>query len=1193
MAEGFVYTHVHSNFSFLDGVASPEKLVKRAKEIGMPAMAITEHGNMFSAIPFYEACKKEGIKPILGIEGYVSKDRDNKVVTKVREKLAHIVLMAKNPVGYANLCRIVSDSYRHFYYKPRMSIEFISQHAEGIICTTACLNGVVSREFAIGSDGLDAAARMLERLKSIFKDDLYVEVMETGVVGQRAMNEALLGIAEHYNVKTVMTNDVHYVAKEDAEVQDVMLSLAQGTDIMDRKRGVVYGVFPDDISKPAVLNAEYWMKDREELQKFAPYIPKICFDNTLEICDKVEDINISFSSGKYMPILPKKFLPEEFANDSAYLRDLAFQGLVIKGIQNREEYVERLDHELGVIDKLNFSSYFLILGKIIDEVRKRKILIGPGRGSGAGSLVLYCLGITGIDPLKYGLMFERFLNPERIDLPDVDVDFEQLRRQEVVDVAINIFGADRVSKLATFNNMTTKLAIREAARGVEPVATRVDDLVKSLGEMTDLEPKETFDVTAQREEEHLRNAINIMRHTKTPRIGKTWYDFAMGLSGAPKAVSIHASGVVISKDPFDGILPTFRVNQESETALMADMHTVSKLGFVKFDLLGLTTLDIIKSTCEFIKKNHKQVIDPYDLPLDDKRTYQLLQSGNTCRVFQMEGGGFTDMLKGLKPTEFEHIIAMNALYRPGPLAYDPTIKMSMADKYIKTKNGDMLATPIHKLIDDVLEPTHYMMLFQEQIMEVSRRVAGYTMAEADNLRKIIGKKLVDKIEEEGNKFVEKAQTVGQSEVFARYVWNLIKPAGRYAWNRAHAAAYGMISYITAWLKANYPAEFMCANLIMVDAKQHRIIIDDCKRMGIVVARPDINHSAETFSVSEGKIYIGMSSVKGVGSAAVKGILTEREAHGLYKSFVDFINRNKMLPSNVIAQLAAGGSFAFDETINRREIIENISDIKSHVKIRNLAIKTMQQRLPTAPAHEASTYRRAIDVMSTSIQFDLPEDMKPLQWFKSYDEYELAKILELESDVIGLLDVDIVLDKYQSVATLVGAMTVSDALRLPSGSYVLVYGINGGVTVKYPKAGNTWSKFGVVTFADRTSTFDRITINTEDLDDKVSQGANLGCIKSSLNIKYSPAILQAVLKYSQKRGPQLILTGKALLPQFGVKIRGVDVQNLSMIERAVLKQLVGDFTKMEILTSDAADIIVRTIGKGRAHANMRVGASNEN
>lgn len=1189
----FAHIHSHSHFSFLDGVASPEQIVKRAKEMNLAAAFCTEHGNMFSAIPFYEACKKEGIKPGLGIEGYVSKDRDNGIVTKGREKTTHIVLIAKNPIGYANLCRIVSDSYKYFYYKPRMSLNFIAKHAEGIICTTACLNGIVSRELALGSDGIDAAARMVERLKAIFKDDLYLEVMETGVPGQRSTNELLLGLAGTYGTKVVVTNDVHYITKEDAEVQDVMLALAQGTDIIDRHRGIVYGTFPEDSTKPAVLNAEYWMKNRAELQTFAPYIPKECFDNVLEICEKIEDVNISFSSGKYMPTLPKKFLPSEYSNDSQYLRGLAFQGLEAKGLQKRQEYIDRLEYELGVIDKLNFSSYFLILGKIVDEVRKRKVLIGPGRGSAGGALTLYVLGVSGIDPIKYGLMFERFLNPERIDLPDVDVDFEQLRRQEVIDVAIRIFGADRVSKLATFNNMTTKLAIREAARGVEPIPARVDDLVKSLGDMADLEPKETFEVTAQREEEHLRNAMDIMRKTKTPRAGKTWYDFAMGLSGAPKAVSIHASGVVISKDQFDGILPTFRVNQESETALMADMHTVSKLGFVKFDLLGLTTLDIIKQACEFIKKNHRHLIDPYDLPLDDKRTYQLLQLGNTCRVFQMEGGGFTDMLKGLKPTEFEHIIAMNALYRPGPLAYDPTIKMSMAEKYIKTKNGDIPSTPINTLIDDVLEPTHYMMLFQEQIMEVSRRVAGYTMAEADNLRKIIGKKLVDKIEAEGIKFVEKAKKAGQSEDFAQYVWNLIKPAGRYAWNRSHAAAYGMISYITAYLKANYPAEFMCANLIMVDAKQHRIIIDDCKRMGIVVARPDANESDETFSVSKDKIYIGMSSVKGVGSTVVKGIIAEREAHGPYKSFVNFVNRNKMLPSNVIVQLAAGGTFAFDETINRREIIENITNIKTHVKTRNLAMKTIQQRVETAPAYEAVAYRRALDTMTPSVQFDLPDDLRSLPWFTSVEDYDLAKVLELESDAIGLLDVDMVLDKYQSVATLVGAMSIDDALKMPPGSRVLVYGINGGVTVKYPKAGNTWSKFGVLAFSDRVGTFDKITLNTEDLDDKISQGANLGCIRSSLSIKYSPVILQALVKYSQKRGMQLILNDKALLPQFGVKVAGIDVQNLSMVERSILKQSVGDFTKIDILTSSVADIIVNTIGKGRAYAKLRSGTPNEN
>jgi len=606
-------------------------------------LCLTDHGNMFGAIPFYQACKDNGLKCGIGIEGYVSKERKH----EGREKLGHIVLLAKNGIGYKNLVKIVSDSFENFYYKPRMSLDVIARFSEGIICSTACLHGLIARD--VYDDKANEAIATLTRLKSIFKDDLYVEVMETGVDRQKNWADLMLEMADKLKVKSIITNDVHYLNKSDAEIQDALLALQFGTHILDRKRGVVYGEWPDDASKPATLNAEYYMKTRGDLEKFAPHIPKVAFDNTMEIYEKLEDYNIDFKMGKYMPELPKSFLPAGTETNDGYLKDLAYEGLKERKIDT-QEYRDRLEYELGIISNLNFSSYFLILGIVIKEVRKRGILVGPGRGSAGGSLVLFALGISGVDPIKYKLMFERFLNPSRIDLPDVDIDFEQRRRPEVIEIVQSIFGADKVSKIATFNNMTTKLAIRESMRAIESNRSRVDELVKDLGALDELEPKELFEETARREEDVIISAMDKMRAFKSPRVGKSWYDFAAGLSGSPKSVSIHASGVIISKDRFSDIVPTFKVNGESETALMCDMYVASKLGLVKFDLLGLTTLDIIKITCEMIKENHGVDIDPYTLPFDDPKTFALLQDGNTCRVFQAEGDGFTNMLQGLCPT---------------------------------------------------------------------------------------------------------------------------------------------------------------------------------------------------------------------------------------------------------------------------------------------------------------------------------------------------------------------------------------------------------------------------------------------------------------------------------------------------------------------------------------------------------------
>ena len=1168
--QDFIHCHQHSSYSLMDGTVMPAKMVEHAKKLGFPGLCLTDHGNCFGAIPFYQACKDNSLKCGVGIEGYVSKERK----FDGREKLGHIVLIAKNAVGYSNLIKIVSDSFANFYYKPRMSVDLIARFSEGIICSTACLHGLIARD--VYADKADEAIATLKRLKSIFKDDLYVEVMETGVEGQSGWANLMLEMGEKLNIKPIITNDVHYLNKSDAEIQDAMLALQFGTHVLDRNRGVVYGAWPEDENQPAILNAEYYMKTRSELEKFASNIPKVAFDNTMEICEKLEDYNLDFTVGKYMPELPKSFLPVGTETNDGYLKDLAYAGLKTKGIDT-QEYRDRLEYELDIISKLNFSSYFLILGIVIKEVRKRDILVGPGRGSAGGSLVLYALGISGVDPIKYKLMFERFLNPSRIDLPDVDIDFEQRRRPEVIGIVQAIFGDDKVSKIATFNNMTTKLAIREAIRAIEPNRRRVDDLIKDLGALDELEPKELFEETAKRTEENIVVAMDKMRAFKSPRPGKSWFDFAAGLSGSPKSVSIHASGVIISKDRFSDIVPTFKVNGESETALMCDMHIASKLGLVKFDLLGLTTLDIIKITCELIKENHGVDVDPYALPFDDPKTFALLQAGNTCRVFQAEGDGFTNMLKGLCPTEFEHIIAMNALYRPGALAYDEAIKMSAAEKYIKTKNGLMPPTKIDPCIDDVLAPTHYMMLFQEQIMEIARRVAGYTMAEADHLRKVIGKKLVKEVDDEGAKFVASAIKNSKSKEFAEYIFGLIKPSARYLWNRAHSAAYGVITYITAYLKANYPVEFMCANLIMTDAEQSKIIIADCRKLGIPISRPDINKSKLTFSATGGTIYIGLSSIKGIGETSAALFIKGRELHGEYKSFVDFMNKNKSAPSNQISQLALAGAFSFDTTITRKDITTNIADIKKYVRSKSLSPKVVGARLAAASEFDKPAYKRAMDTGQLSL--NLPEDLNTLDWFKKQQEFDLAELLEIESDVIGLLDVDSVLDIYQPLADAVGAITLNKALSLPTQSVVYVYGINGGIEVIHPKKDQTWSKFGSVSIIDRDGTHQRnINVNTEDLDDNIVGGTNYGCIKTSLHKKFIPVILKGIVKYSNKRGKGLSLVGKPILPQFGIKIKNLGfMKQPSMINKMLISQVCENIGNIDILTNDTATALTNIVG----------------
>ncbi len=879
--KSFVHLHVHSQYSILDGACKISDLVSKAREYGMPAVALTDHGNLFGVVEFFKAAKKEGIKPIIGVEAYVAeKSMEDRTVSEKRSGY-HLILLAKNLTGYQNLMKLVSYAHLYgFYYKPRMDKNLLRQYSEGIIASSACLGGEIPQKILRGD--MAAARKAIEEYLDIFGDDFYLELMrhKTGdpridqdtFKKQEYVNKHLIELAKEYNIKLIATNDVHFLNPEDFEAHKILICLNTGKKCDEQNNKLAY------------TGQEFFASPDYMWEMFAD-VPE-ALENTLEIAEKVEEYDIERD-----PIMPVFEIPPEFKDDKEYLRYLTYQGAKERwGKPLSDEIKERLEFELGTIERMGYSSYFLIVWDFIRAAREMGVWVGPGRGSAAGSAVAYALKIINIDPIKYDLLFERFLNPDRVSMPDIDVDFDEDGRDRVLEYVAEKYGRKRVANIITFGTMAMKMAIRDVARVLDYPIKTADRLAKMVPDKV-----KNFKQAYEKSPE-----LKFARENGTPE-EKRILEYAEKLEGSIRQTGIHACGVIIGRDDLENFIPlTTTKDSVLFAATQYEGSYVEAVGMLKMDFLGLKTLSILKDAVENIKHSRGIEIDLDSLPLDDKKTYELYSRGETVGLFQFESAGMRKYLKQLKPQRFDDLIAMNALYRPGPMDYIPD--------FIARKNGQKKIEYDLPQMKDILENTYGITVYQEQVMLLSQKLAGFSRGQADNLRKAMGKKKKDIIDKLKPEFIEGCKRNGIAVEMAEKIWNDWEKFASYAFNKSHSTCYAYLSYQTAYLKSHYPAEYMAAVLSrnVSEIKKVSLFMDECRRMKIPVLGPDVNESLDRFIVNkQGAIRFGLAAIKGVGQHAAEEIMREREENGPFKDIYDFVERvniqivNKRVMENLI------------------------------------------------------------------------------------------------------------------------------------------------------------------------------------------------------------------------------------------------------------------------------------------------------
>lgn len=846
----FVHLHLHSNFSLLDGSIRIPDLIERAHEYKMPAVAVTDHGNIFSAIDFYKEATKKGVKPIIGCEVYVAPgDRTDKSPIGVGKSTSHLVLLVKNEVGYTNLCKLLTTSFLDgFYYKPRIDMDFLREHNEGLIALSACLHGYVSYHLVEGR--IKEANEAALELKEIFTDNrFYLEIQDHGMPLQKKVNEEIINISVAHNIPLVATNDCHYLEQKDHKMHDILLCIQTAKTVDDKDRMRYFG-------------DQFYFKSAEEMEKLFAHIPE-ALSNTVEIAERC-NLELTFGEN-YLPNFP---LPEGVTLDK-FLEEKSREGLEerLKHISDNDDldtkkltYYERLDKELKVINRMGFPGYFLIVADFIDYAKAKDIPVGPGRGSAAGSLVAFCLGITNVDPIKYNLLFERFLNPDRISLPDIDIDFCYEGRDKVIKYVSDKYGKENVTQIITFGVMKAKAVIRDVGRALAMPYTEVDRIAKLIPNQLGI----TIDI-AIKEEPKLKQLI-----ASDKKVAEL-IEMSKALEGTPRHASTHAAGVVISNKPLVEYLPLYMEQKNNVVTTQFKMVDVEDIGLVKFDFLGIKTLTIIDRAVKNIKRCKGVEIDLLNLELNDKATYKLLSKATTQGVFQLESSGMRELLRKLKPSTFEDLMAAVALYRPGPL------QSGMVDDFISRKHNKSKIPYELPELEPILHNTYGVMVYQEQVMEIAKVLAGYTPGDADVLRKAMGKKVAEVMVEQKNKFMDGAKAKKFNPKKSEKIFDLMAHFAGYGFNKSHSAAYAMIAYQTAYLKAHYPVEFMAALLSMNMGDTDKVIryMNECKDMGIKVLPPDINESNIEFTVTGETIRFGLAAVKGVGEAAIESIIEAR------------------------------------------------------------------------------------------------------------------------------------------------------------------------------------------------------------------------------------------------------------------------------------------------------------------------------
>jgi DNA polymerase-3 subunit alpha len=900
----FTHLHTHSHYSLLDGLTKIPELVARTKELGMDSIALTDHGILYGAIEFYKLARKNDIKPILGVETYVApRDRFSK---EPGERYYHLILLAENQTGWKNLIKLVSKAnLEGFYYKPRVDKDLLREYHEGIIALSACLGGEIGR--LLMGDHFEEAKRVALEHQEIFgKGNYFLEIQKHPHIPESEKIEPLLvKLSQETGIPLVATQDSHYTHSEDAEYHDVLLAVQTGNKLEDDNRMTMRAEDFSILSPQAMA------------EKFANIPGGLeAVERTHEIAERC---NVELELGKVLlPDFPKP----EGVSANVYIRELVEERLPIKFPLEKQtkEMRERLEYEMGVIENTGFADYFLIVQDLIHWAKIHGIAVGPGRGSAAGSLVSYVLDITDIDPLRYGLLFERFLNPERIQMPDIDIDFADSRREEVLAYARQKYGEDHVARIITFGTMAARAAIRDAGRAMGYAYAFCDQIAKLIPNNPTQGMKEGW------LDESLRKVQELKTLYDTNPEAKKLIDTARHLEGVARHASVHACGTVISKDPLIDRVPLQFAPGETDIIISQfEMHAIEDMGLLKIDFLGLKNLTIIEDALRIIKELHDVTIDISKIPLDDKKTFELLQKGDTTGVFQFESSGMRRYMKDIKPTELEDLIALVALFRPGPMENIPS--------YIKRKHGQEKIVYLHPKLEAVLGTTYGIGVYQEQMMQIARDLGGYSLAEADTLRKAIGKKIKSLLDEQKAKLTSGMIKNGIDKKIAAEIWELFPTFARYGFNKSHAACYAMIGYQTAYLKANYPEEFTAAllNAEMSDIERISFLIQEAKQAGVIILPPDVNKSFINFTPEGTMIRFGLLAIKNVGSEVTRAIIEERARGGPFQSFENFLTRiqHKDLNKKSLESLAKSG--AFDSFgIERKQILENMEDILKFV-----------------------------------------------------------------------------------------------------------------------------------------------------------------------------------------------------------------------------------------------------------------------
>jgi DNA polymerase-3 subunit alpha len=1011
----FVHLHCHTEYSLLDGANKVDKLFERIKALKQPAVAMTDHGNMFGAVEFYREAISHGIKPIIGCEIYVAPTSrfERKGVDKgPKEYNNHLILLAMNQEGYRNLCKLVSLGYMEgFYYKPRIDKELLKELNSGLIALSACLQGEVSQ--ALSSGNFDKAKAAAENYTAIFGDRYYIEVQDNKLPAQEKVNRLLIELARDLSLPVVATNDCHYGEREDSHAHDVLLCVQTGRTV-------------DDDNRLRFETDEAYIKSAEEMRQGFDYCPE-AVERTLEIAERC---NVEIEFGRYH--FPNFTPPKEIGLDD-YLDEIAHAGLAerLEGVtdaESRKIYQDRLTYELDVIKRMQFPGYFLIVADFINYAKNNGVPVGPGRGSSAGSLVAYALRITDLDPIRHVLLFERFLNPERRSMPDIDVDFCIRGRAKVIQYVKEKYGSDRVAQIATFGTLKAKAAIKDVGRALGLSFAETDAIAKLIPA-----PKQGFDYPLT---ESIKMEPRLQELIKSDSRIKTLIDHALRLEGLTRHASTHAAGVVLSNLPLVDHLPLF-VDKEGGIVTQFDMGSVEKIGLVKFDFLGLKTLTLIHDCLGLIEGARGVKVDLQRLPLDDKETYRLLCNGNTTGVFQLESTGIREMTVKIRPNCFEDLVAILALYRPGPL------DSGMAEEYIKRKHGKEKIKYLHPLLEPILKDTHGVIVYQEQVMQIAQVLAGYTMGDADILRRAMGKKDPEEMAAQRERFVEGAKKQKIDAERAGEIFDQMETFARYGFNKSHSAAYAMVSYQTAYLKTHFPVEFMSALMTSEMGDTDKVIknLSECRERDIEVLAPDINESRSDFTPLEGKIRFGLAAVKNVGEKAVEVILQSREKEGPFQSLFNFCRRVDLTAVNrrVIESLIKCG--AFDSTRVSRARMTAVLD----------------EAMRAGQAFQRDSQSNQIDIFGLlGGGSKLPR--KPDGAYPEVEEWSAQQSLGFEKEALGFYISGHPLDKYDRVIKKISSGTISEIKEKPSAGDVKIGGVVSALKLKNTKKGDRYAGF---------------------------------------------------------------------------------------------------------------------------------------